>query len=172
MGCIFDQDGKLPPPPLLQSAELRLGNTRSTRIRFRRRITQHSDHARGTANPCYRCAAEQRTGSRPRVAGCRRPWVSGVPSARCDNSDQAVLVERTAGSAVVICRSVSGSYEYRGVRLRDGAAIKLPGATRIDGGFAAVNPTNATRYETRRDGLTITQNGQSRSESSVEYTTG
>ena len=92
------------------------------------------------------------------------------PGARCANTDQAAVVERTARSAVVICRIAAGGYEYRGSRLSDGVSIRLPGATPIGGGFTVVNPTDGTQYEVRREGLTVKEDGgQSRSEPSLEY---
>ncbi|WP_045381777.1 serine/threonine-protein kinase [Mycobacterium kyorinense] len=93
------------------------------------------------------------------------------PGARCRGADVAALAERTTNSALVVCKSAAaGTYYYRGVRLSDGAAIELPGATPAGDGFDAMNPDDGTRYEMRRDGLTIVVNGQvADTEPMVEY---
>lgn len=71
----------------------------------------------------------------------------------------------------MVCRS-DGTYYYRGVRLADGAAIELPGATPADDGFDVTNPADGTRYEMRRHGLTITVAGEPPdTEPMVEYAT-
>lgn len=44
-------------------------------------------------------------------------------TARCAASDEAVVFGSTATSRVAICKTPKGSYEYRGVRLRDGARL-------------------------------------------------
>lgn len=44
-------------------------------------------------------------------------------TARCAASDEAVVFGSTATSRVAICKTPKGSYEYRGVRLRDGAKL-------------------------------------------------
>jgi hypothetical protein len=59
-------------------------------------------------------------------------------SARCVEPATAVAFGRTQRSLVAICVE-DGEYEYRGVRLRDGAKLVIP-AERSDGvGFAAEN---------------------------------
>jgi hypothetical protein len=59
-------------------------------------------------------------------------------TARCAPADAAVAFGSTDGSRVAICKSSSGKYEYRGVRLRDGAKLIIP-ATASAGGFVAEN---------------------------------
>ncbi|MCV7232189.1 serine/threonine-protein kinase [Mycobacterium branderi] len=98
----------------------------------------------------------------------------GYPDARCHGADVAALAARTTKSALVVCKSAgTGTYYYRGLRLSDGAAIELPGATPAGDGFDAVNPDDGTRYEMRREGLTIRVNGQvADTEPMVEYAGG
>jgi hypothetical protein len=48
-------------------------------------------------------------------------------------------VTRTATSRVAICRNAGGQYEYRGVRVRDGAELIVPASRSADGGFVAGN---------------------------------
>jgi hypothetical protein len=47
-------------------------------------------------------------------------------SARCEGSSTALAIVRTEGSLMVICVQQNGTYQYRGVRLTDGAALNLP----------------------------------------------
>lgn len=93
--------------------------------------------------------------------------------ARCDGGDVAALIERTTQSALVVCRSGSGGFYYKGVRLSDSAAIALGNAYPTNGGFDVVNPADGTQYQIRQDGLTIIVNGQvAASEPSVEFALG
>lgn len=60
-------------------------------------------------------------------------------SARCATPDVAVVVGSTDSSRVAICQASGGQYEYRGVRMRDGATLTLPASEAGDGGFVAEN---------------------------------
>lgn len=65
-------------------------------------------------------------------------------TARCTAPATAVIFGSTASSRVAICEQSDGSYQYRGVRVRDGARLILP-ATRSGSGYVAT-----------RDGLSYT----------------
>lgn len=54
-------------------------------------------------------------------------------TARCASTDATVLYGSTDQSRVAICSVADGKFEYRGVRLRDGAKLIVP-ATRSDAG--------------------------------------
>jgi len=58
-------------------------------------------------------------------------------TARCSSPSQAVVFGSTATSRVAICES-DGEYEYRGVRLSDGAKLIVP-ATKSTDGYTAEN---------------------------------
>jgi hypothetical protein len=60
-------------------------------------------------------------------------------TARCTAPDTAVAFGSTATSRVAICKSPSGEYEYRGVRIRDGAKLIVPATRSADGTFVAEN---------------------------------
>ncbi|WP_159230784.1 hypothetical protein [Mycolicibacterium vanbaalenii] len=60
-------------------------------------------------------------------------------TARCSAPDTVVVFGSTASSRVAICQSVDGEYEYRGVRVRDGARLIVPAARSSDGAFTATN---------------------------------
>ena len=57
--------------------------------------------------------------------------------ARCAPNQSAVLVGRTALSLVAICADGRGGYQYRGIRVADGAAVVLPAKALSDGCFGA-----------------------------------
>lgn len=57
--------------------------------------------------------------------------------ARCDASQTALAIGRTQRSLVVICADQNGHYQYRGVRVSDGAVLQAPAETTSSGGFLA-----------------------------------
>src|SRR6476469_1684051 len=58
--------------------------------------------------------------------------------ARCSSPATAVLFGSTDSSRVAICKTSGGQYEYRGVRVRDGARLIVP-ASQSGDGFVADN---------------------------------
>ncbi|MBX7434476.1 hypothetical protein JDV09_20575 [Mycobacterium sp. Y57] len=60
-------------------------------------------------------------------------------TARCTSPDTVVVFGSTGTSRVAICRSPDGDYEYRGVRVRDGARLILPASRSSDGAYTASN---------------------------------
>ena len=60
-------------------------------------------------------------------------------TARCSAPDDTVVFGSTASSRVAICETSGGGYEYRGVRLRDGAKLIVPASRSDDGAFVAEN---------------------------------
>jgi hypothetical protein len=54
-------------------------------------------------------------------------------TARCGTVDATVLYGSTDASRVAICKTAGGTYEYRGVRLRDGAKLVAPATPSGDG---------------------------------------
>jgi hypothetical protein len=66
-------------------------------------------------------------------------------TARCAAPDTAVAFGSTASSRVAICKTPSAKYEYRGVRISDGAKLIAPASQSSDGGWVAT-----------RDGITYT----------------
>ncbi|HEY9266657.1 MAG TPA: hypothetical protein VIQ11_18860 [Mycobacterium sp.] len=60
-------------------------------------------------------------------------------TARCAVPDTAVVFGRTAGSRVAICSDSDGGYEYRGVRVRDGAKLIAAASRSSDGAFTVTN---------------------------------
>ena len=75
-------------------------------------------------------------------------------TARC--SDAAVLFGSTDSSRVAICKT-SGGYEYRGVRVRDGAKLVLSASGSGDGSYTAVN--DGISYTVSSGSLTVSSGG-------------
>lgn len=59
-------------------------------------------------------------------------------TARCASPATAVIFGSTETSRIAICEQSDGSYQYRGVRVRDGARLVLP-ATASGDGYVAEN---------------------------------
>jgi hypothetical protein len=49
----------------------------------------------------------------------------GYPGARCNYTNPAVVIARTADSALVICETGAGRYCYRGVGLKNGLSVEI-----------------------------------------------
>jgi hypothetical protein len=70
-------------------------------------------------------------------------------TARCTSPDTAVAFGSTDTSRMAICKTAGGQYEYRGVRVRDGATLTAP-ASQSGNGYVADN-----------DGITYTVTSKS-----------
>ena len=72
-------------------------------------------------------------------------------TARCTSPSEAVVFGSTETSRVAICAS-DGEYEYRGVRLRDGARLIVPASKTTDG-YTAEN--DGITYRVTADSLIV-----------------
>ena len=77
-------------------------------------------------------------------------------TARCSAPAVAVLFGSTSSARIAICKSSSGAYEYRGVRVRDGAKLVLK-ATASNGGFVA--ESDGVTYTVTSSGLKVSTGG-------------
>ena len=89
------------------------------------------------------------------AAACSALLAVGVPSAigvpnsdrqgyvdstaRCATPDTTVFFGSTESSRVAICKTPGGQYQYRGVRVRDGAKLIVPASASGDSKFVADN---------------------------------
>lgn len=73
-------------------------------------------------------------------------------TARCAAPATAVIFGSTDSSRVAICRQSDGTYQYRGVRVRDGARLVLP-ATATEDGYVAKN--DGLSYTVTSDSLVL-----------------
>ena len=89
-------------------------------------------------------------------------------TARCATPDTAIAFGSTEGSRVAICKTPAGQYQYRGVRVRDGAKLVLPASKTNDGGYVATDDGNT--YTVTAHSLTVSQGNQViREESMVDF---
>jgi len=87
-------------------------------------------------------------------------------TARCATPDSAVVFGSTATARVAICKTPQSTYEYRGVRVRDGAKLIVP-ASAHDDGFVAEN--DGVTYTLTAKSLVVTADSQEiRSEPMVD----
>ncbi|MBN7380494.1 hypothetical protein PP571_06100 [Mycobacteroides abscessus] len=104
------------------------------------------------------------------VSGADRYGFVNYPGARCTGEDQAVVIQHTTRSRLVVCASDNGTLYYRGVRLKDSAAIQVNYVQAVAPGFDAVNSSAGTRYQVRPSGLTIKEGDRVLDfEQAVEY---
>lgn len=83
----------------------------------------------------------------PEFAVDERGFVNS--GARCEEGASAVAIGRTERSLVVVCQLPTGAFEYDGIRLSDGAALRLDDVSPTPSGFVA-----------RNDGATYTVSSQ------------
>lgn len=74
--------------------------------------------------------------------------------ARCDGTQTAVAVARTQSALVAVCADGSGGYQYRGVRVSDGAVLKAAALPRSRGGYVVEN--GGVQYVISPDELVVT----------------
>ena len=89
-------------------------------------------------------------------------------TARCTAPDTAVIFGATDTSRVAICKTAGGEYQYRGVRVSDGAKL-IAGATQTAGNTFVVKYDGAT-YTVTPQALSVTINGDTfRTETWADY---
>lgn len=79
-------------------------------------------------------------------------------NARCTAPDTAVVFGSTATSRVAVCKTPSGQYGYRGVRISDGAKLIVPASLSGDGGFVADN--DGITYTVTSSSLAVSDGNQ------------
>lgn len=89
-------------------------------------------------------------------------------TARCTAPDTAVIFGTTDTSRVAICETAGGEYQYRGVRVSDGAKL-IAAATQTAGNTFVVKYDGAT-YTVTPQALSVTINGNTfRTETWADY---
>ncbi len=90
-------------------------------------------------------------------------------TARCTAPATAVLFGATETSRVAICKTASGSYQYRGVRVSDGARLITTASKTSSDTFVADN--DGVKYTVTPTALSVTANGNTfRTETWTDYT--
>jgi hypothetical protein len=89
-------------------------------------------------------------------------------TARCTKPDAAVIFGTTDTSRVAICKTAGGTYEYRGVRVSDGAKLIVAASQTSDGGYVAMN--DGVTYTVTANSLTVSAGGSTiRTESWTDF---
>jgi len=89
-------------------------------------------------------------------------------TARCTGSDTAIIFGSTESSRVAICKTASGSYQYRGVRVSDGATLITTASQTSANSFVANN--DGVKYTVTPTALSVTANGDTfRTETWTDY---
>jgi hypothetical protein len=78
-------------------------------------------------------------------------------TARCAKPDTAVVFGTTETSRVAICKTAGGEFEYRGVRVRDGARLIVPASRISDGVYVAKN--DGVTYTVTAEALSVSADG-------------
>jgi len=91
-------------------------------------------------------------------------------TARCTKPDTAVIFGTTDTSRVAVCKTAGGAYEYRGVRVSDGAKLIVTASQTADGDFIAKN--DGVTYTVTATSLSISAGGSTiRTESWTDINT-
>ncbi len=89
-------------------------------------------------------------------------------TARCTSPDVAIAFGSTATSRVAICKTPGGQYQYRGVRVGDGAKLIVPASQSGDGGFVA--ESDGAAYTLTSSSLVVSVGNQTmRQEKMVDF---
>ena len=89
-------------------------------------------------------------------------------TARCAEPDTAVLFGTTTTSRVAICQIAGGEFEYRGVRVRDGAKLIAAASQTSDGGYVVKN--DGVTYTITTTSLSVSMDGSTaRTESWTDF---
>ena len=89
-------------------------------------------------------------------------------TARCAMPDTAVLFGTTDTSRVAVCKTPAGAYEYRGVRVSDGAKLVVAATQSSADAYVAKN--DGVTYTITATALSVTVGGNSvRTESWVDF---
>lgn len=89
-------------------------------------------------------------------------------TARCTRPDTAVVFGSTESSRVAICQTASGGFQYRGVRVSDGARLITAASQTSKDTFVANN--DGVTYTVTPTALSVTANGDTfRTETWTDY---
>ncbi|ORB62473.1 hypothetical protein [Mycobacterium scrofulaceum] len=104
-------------------------------------------------------------------ADADRQGFLSYPGARCNYTNPAVVIARTADSALVICETGVGRFYYRGVGLQNGLSVEIDDPVQSGASFIATN--NGVQYSVSPRALLITQGSSVLSnEPMLEYWSG
>jgi hypothetical protein len=79
-------------------------------------------------------------------------------TARCDAPDEAVIFGSTETARVAICKTPDDKYEYRGVRVSDGAKLIAPASR--SGGVSFLARDHGSTYTVTTHSLVVSKDGE------------
>ena len=79
----------------------------------------------------------------------------GYPGARCNYTNPAIVIARTADSLIVICQTGVGRLYYKGFGLENRLSVEIADPVRSGATYVATN--DGFQYSASPDGLVITQ---------------
>jgi hypothetical protein len=88
-------------------------------------------------------------------ADADRQGFLGYPGARCNSTNPAVVIARTAASALMICETGVGRFYYSGVGPQTGGSVEIEDPVQTGSSFVARN--NGYEYSVSPAALVITQ---------------
>ena len=89
-------------------------------------------------------------------------------TARCASPSTVVVFGSTSSSRIAVCKSPDGTFQYRGVRVVDGAKLILPARQSSTGVYTAAN--DGIQYSVTSTSLTVSSAGKTvRDESWVDF---
>lgn len=113
-------------------------------------------------------ASPAQTNKSPTLPDADAQGFLDYPGARCNSTNLASAIARTAQSVVVICQTGVGRFYYRGFGLRNGQSVEIDDPLRSGAGFIATN--NGVQYSVSPHAVTITQGSKVLSnEPTLEY---
>jgi hypothetical protein len=107
------------------------------------------------APPAPTSVPPEPAGGKPSLPDADAQGFLNYPGGRCNQTDLAVAIARTAQSLVVICQTGVGRFHYRGFGLTNGLSIEIDDPMHDGVGFVVMN--KGVRYSVSPDALVISE---------------
>jgi hypothetical protein len=104
--------------------------------------------------PAWTSASPAPASAQPSLPDADEQGFLNFPGARCNYTNSAVTIGRTADSAVVICETGVGRFYYKGFGLQNGQSVEIDDPVQTGAAFVATN--NGVQYLVSPTELTIT----------------
>lgn len=118
--------------------------------------------------PAWTSASPVPPSTQPSLPDADEHGFLNFPGARCNYTNPAVAIGRTADSAVVICETGAGRFYYKGFGFQNGQSVEIDDPVHTGSAFIATN--NGVQYSVSPTDLIITQGSTTLSnEPMLEY---